>query len=226
MHRYNIFYQVHKGLREMLYNTASRLQQTDFSNPLQTASVTAQLNEVLDLFDKHAGTEDYMILPAIAQYEPSVTTLFAEEHVQDHAIGEKLRSIIKGLLESASLNDRNTWGAVLRPVFIEFMVFNLNHMAKEEEVLNKLLWRYYSDEELQGITQKILGYLPPETLQQYSVWMLRGLSNNEISEWLKQVKATAPEFLFSALLSLAEKELPAGRWSVIQETIRDGAIAA
>jgi hemerythrin-like domain-containing protein len=226
MNRYNIFYQVHKGLREMLYNTASRLQQTDFSNPLQTASVTAQLNEVLDLFDKHAGTEDYMILPAIAQYEPSVTTLFAEEHVQDHAIGEKLRSIIKGLLESASLNDRNTWGAVLRPVFIEFMVFNLNHMAKEEEVLNKLLWRYYSDEELQGITQKILGYLPPETLQQYSAWMLRGLSNNEISEWLKQVKATAPEFLFTALITLAEQELPAGRWNLVQETIRDGAIAA
>ena len=36
MNRYNIFYQVHKGLRELLYNTASRLQQTDFTNAEET----------------------------------------------------------------------------------------------------------------------------------------------------------------------------------------------
>lgn len=226
MKRYNIFYQVHKGLREMLYSTASLLQQTDFSNPVQAATATAQVNEVINLFDKHAGTEDYMILPAIQQYEPSVTSLFAEEHVQDHALGEKLRSVVKGLLESASLEDRNTWGAVLRPVFIEFMVFNLNHMAKEEDVLNKLLWRYYSDAELHAITEKILGYLPPDTLQQYSAWMIRSMSNNEITEWLQQIKATAPEFMFSGLLATAERELPASRWETIRNSMNTGSIAA
>jgi len=226
MNRYNIFYQVHKGLREMLYDTASRLQQTDFNQPEETSFILKQVSTVTGLFDHHAATEDSMILPAIEKYEPSVSTLFAEEHVQDHALGEKLRSIIKGVQEASSQNDKNTWGTLLRPVFIEFMVFNLEHMAKEEEVLNKLLWRYYSDEELHGITEKILAHLPPEILQQHSVWMLRSQSNSEIVAWLKQVGATAPDFIFRGLVEAAEKELPEQRWRVVRESLGDGALAA
>lgn len=226
MQRYNIFYQIHKGLREMLYNSASLLQQTDFGQAVQRDATTRQLTEVLDLFDKHAATEDHWILPAIAQYEPAVTNLFAEEHIKDHELGEKLRSIIKGLQEAGSIKDHETWGAVLRPVFIEFMIFNLEHMAKEEDVLNRLLWRYFSDEELQGITQKILGYLPPETLQQYSAWMIRGLSNNEIIGWLKDVKATAPDFVYEGLKMIAEKELSQQRWNFIRQSIGERALAA
>ena len=226
MQRYNIFYQVHKGLREMLYSSASQIQQTDFANQQQREGIARQLYDVLDLFDKHAATEDQWILPAIANYEPAVTTLFAEEHIKDHDLSEKLRSIIKGLQEAGSVHDQETWGAVLRPVFIEFLVFNLEHMAKEEEVLNRLLWRYFSDEELHGITQKILGYLPPETLQQYSTWMIRALSNNEISGWLKELKATAPDFIYEGLKNLAQKELPQQRWNFIRQSIGETAIAA
>lgn len=210
----------------MLYSSASLLQQTDFGQQDQKEKTARLLNEVLDLFDKHAATEDHWILPAIAQYEPSVTSLFAEEHVKDHELGEKLRSIIKGLQEAGSLKDQETWGAVLRPVFIEFMTFNLEHMAKEEDVLNRLLWRYFSDEELRDITQKILGYLPPETLQQYSVWMIRALSNNEILDWLKELKATAPDFIYQGLKTLAQNELPQQRWSFIRLSIGETPIAA
>ena len=152
--------------------------------------------------------------------------LFEEEHVQDHALGEKLRAIIKGLEHSTGVEEINTWGAVLRPVFVEFMVFNLSHMAKEEEVLNRLLWRYYSDGELHGITQQIIAHQPPAALQLFSSWMMKGLSNNEITQWLKEVKSTAPEFIFNNLFAIAEKELPAGRWSSIQENIMEGALIA
>jgi hemerythrin-like domain-containing protein len=226
MQRYNIFYQIHKGLREMLYQTASRLQQTDFTMASETEAIAEQMNIVLDLFDKHAATEDHFILPAIETYEPSVSSLFAEEHVQDHALSDKLRSVLKGLQVAENDNDKNTWGTVLRPVFIDFVVFNLNHMAKEEEVLNKLLWRYYSDEELQAITGEILAYQPPQTLQLFSSWMLRGLSNNEIKDWLKEVKHTAPDFIFNGLLAEAERVLPQNRWNVIRETITEGALVA
>jgi len=226
MQRYNIFYQVHKGLREMLYQTASRLQQTDFTTAGETETITEQMSTVLDLFDKHAATEDHFILPAIETYEPSVSSLFAEEHVQDHALSDKLRSVLKGLQVAENDKDKNTWGTVLRPVFIDFVVFNLNHMAKEEDLLNKLLWRYYSDEELQAITGKILAYQPPQTLQLFSSWMLRGLSNNEIKDWLKEVKHTAPDFIFNGLIGEAERVLPESRWNLIRETITEGALVA
>lgn len=226
MPRYNIFHQIHKGLRELLYHNASLLQQTDFSSQGETNQVLSALSEVMDLFDKHAATEDHWILPSIEQYEPSVTTVFAEEHITDHVLGEKLRSIIRGIQESSKQEDRDTWATVLRPVYIEFMVFNLQHMAKEEEVLNPLLWRYFNDEELKGITGRILGYLPPEVLQQYSVWMLRALSNLEIAAWLKEVNATAPAFIYQNLLSLAQEVVPGNRWNLIQSELQTTELAA
>ena len=63
MQRYNIFYQVHKGLRQMLYSTAGKMLQTDFIDSKETASVLAQVSDVLDLFDSHADTEDHFVLP-------------------------------------------------------------------------------------------------------------------------------------------------------------------
>ena len=68
--------------------------------------------------------------------------------------------------------------------------------------------------------------IPPETLQQYSTWMIRALSNNEISGWLKELKATAPDFIYEGLKNLAQKELPQQRWNFIRQSIGETAIAA
>ena len=56
--RYNTFYQVHKALRAMLYETAIQLQQTDFNNEDQAVSLLNNIASVIDLFDKHAYNED------------------------------------------------------------------------------------------------------------------------------------------------------------------------
>lgn len=226
MNRYNIFYQIHKGLRAMLYSTASVLQQTDFSNNEETSIVFAQVDEVLHLFDKHAATEDHFIIPAIEKHAPSVATLFEEEHVLDHELSNKLRSLLSIFRHTKAEEEKEGIGSAIRYAFIEFMIFNLQHMAKEESKLNELLWQYFSDEELQAITRQILTYLPPDMMEKYSKWMLRGLSNNEIKYWLMHVKNTAPDFVFAGLLATAEKELPANRWETIQESITEGAMLA
>ena len=51
MNRYNIFYQVHKGLRAMLYETALLLQHTDFTNFDEAEQAIEQLQTVVELFD-------------------------------------------------------------------------------------------------------------------------------------------------------------------------------
>ncbi|MES2848907.1 MAG: hypothetical protein V4685_07615, partial [Bacteroidota bacterium] len=183
-------------------------------------------DDVLSLFDKHANTEDYFIIPAIEKHAPSVATLFEEEHVLDHELSSKLRSLLSIFRHTNAADEKEAIGGAIRYAFIEFMIFNLQHMAKEESKLNELLWENFSDDELKTITQEILGYLPPDTMAQYSTWMIRGLSNNEIKGWLMQVKNNAPEFVFAGLLAMAEKELPTHRWGNIQETITEGAMLA
>ncbi len=226
MYRYNIFKQIHKGLRTMLYETALLLQQTDYNNPEQATTSLNELAVTIDLFEKHADTEDSLVFPAIAQFEPSVVDAFEQEHITDKALGLKLEELQQVYKYASTQSDKVNTGVTINAAFIKFMVFNLEHMAKEENILNKILWRYYSDDELHGITQQIIAKTSPETMTAYSRWMIRGLSNLEISEWLKQVKYTAPEFVFQELLKIAGEELPSNRWLSIQATISEGRMIA
>ena len=226
MKRYNIFNQVHKGLRALLHETIVKLQQTDFTDAEDADEVVQQLQTVLDLFDEHAHTEDSYILPAIAEFEPSVTDLFAQEHVQDLALSKQLHGLLQAFSWSISPDAKQEIGAAISKAFFEFTLFNLEHMKKEEDVLNKLLWRYFDDAHLHGITATIIAKVPSDKMPLYNKWMMRGLSNIEIIQWLKQVKNNAPDFVFQSFIGLAMAELSENRWQKIQEQLTEGAMLA
>lgn len=219
MNRFNIFNQVHKALRSLLYETAIAIQQTDFLNKNETSATLEQLTEVLELFEKHADTEDNLLLPALAQYEPSVVNVFEEEHDKDHALARRLTELAFVYRQSVAASAREEAGRAISVSFTAFMAFNLEHMAKEEKVLNKLLWRYYSDDQLHGITRQILDQLSPGDNARYSRWMMRGLNNAEITGWLREVKDNAPDFIYNGLLASARNELSESRWAEINEQL-------
>jgi len=210
----------------MLYHTASQLLQTDFTLAEETNEMIPQITEVLDLFDGHAHTEDHFVLPAVEMVQPNAANLFEEEHVQDHALANRMRALLNMFHHAVSSEEKNELGSAIRLAFTEFLVFNLQHMAKEECGLNKILWQHYTDELLLGITQKILANVPPDLHPKYNTWMMRGLSNPEITAWLKNIRNLAPDFVFSTMLQLAQKELNAHRWGIVQEEITDGALLA
>lgn len=226
MNRYNIFYQVHKGLRALLFETGSFLLRTDFTNNEQFVSANEKINEVQHLFDKHAHTEDHFILPAIEIYEPSVVDAFENEHKEDLALSERLKSIINALGDAENEYDRAELGKALNVLFFEFTAFNLAHMAKEETILNKLLWRYYKDEELKEITRQIINTINPDDAITYNKWMLRGLNNNEIVLWLRNVKNEAPDSAFHGLMKQCGEEIDEQRWEQVQEQLSEGLLLA
>lgn len=226
MKRYNIFYQVHKGLRAMLYETAIQLQQTDFSNADEAGNIAIRISEVVELFDKHAHSEDNNILNAIESLEPSAASLFAEEHVKDHELSNRLTTLIHMLYAAGSDEEKEELGSALRVAYTEFVAFNLQHMAKEENQLNQLLWKHFTDDELHAITIQIISKIPFEQLNAFNIWMMRGLSNNEIAHWLKQIKNTAPDEVFNGMMQLAEEELPYNRYRTVTESLTEGAMLA
>lgn len=224
--RYNIFNQIHKALRAMLYDTALILQQTDFNQPDETEPTLQRLKLVLDLFDQHAHHEDSVILPAIQEYEPSISDCFCQEHVEDHELAEKLRGLVEGFEKISDAQEQVKKGQAILHAFIGFMTFNLEHMGKEETILNDRLWRHYSDAEIVGLNEKILANVDPRVLGITSGWMMKAMSNSEITGWLKAVQRNAPEAVFSNLFSIAEKELPAQRFRQILENLTEGAMIA
>jgi hemerythrin-like domain-containing protein len=226
MQRYNIFFPIHKGLRSMLYETAILLQQTNFSNAEEAPEAIEQVKAVVELFESHAHKEDTYVFPAIASWEPSVVAAFEQEHLEDHELGESLQKWLTAFDYAVAPSAKQTIGEELTKAYIQFMVFNLRHMAKEEQVISPILWRYYSDNELHDITLKIMKAVPPQEMAAFSRWMVKGLNNAELLYWLRGVKNTAPQPAFHALLAVAEKELHPHRWSFLQESLTEGAMVA
>ena len=223
--RVNIFNQIHKGLRALLYETCLLLQQTDFSDEQEMQAAIKQVTLVADLFDDHAHHEDEYVLPAVQEYEPSIVDAFAQEHAMDSKLTRALKDSLQAV-QMASPLVRFDMANELSKTFIQFMVFNLEHMSKEESILNKILWRYYSDEDILGIQQKILASLSPWSAATSSRWMMRGLNNPEIVRWLRTVEESAPETVFLNLFATAEKELPDERFRQVLEALTEGVMLA
>ncbi len=226
MQRYNIFHQIHKGLRAMLYETAMKVQHADFWNVDETEEVVEDIKEVVRLFDMHAHHEDKLVFPAVEKYDPAVADAFEQEHVQDHLLGELLTNSIDKWKTAAIITEKAEAAKAVQIAYVKFMVFNLEHMAKEEDVLNRIFWRYYTDPELMALTAQIIMAVPTDYVVKYNRWMMRGLNNAEITKWLKGVERNAPEPVFQSLFSTAEKELPEKRFRLILEGLTEGVMLA
>jgi hypothetical protein len=219
MSRFNIFNQIHKALRALLYDTSLVLQQTNFADAQEAGIAIERVKSVVAMFGMHAAKEDNYVLPAIQRYEPSLADAFEQEHVEDHALAEKLRGLLTVYRHAIREEVKIETGQAIHQAFIEFMIFNLEHMAKEEKVLNKILWRYYTDAEILAINRGIVASLEPQEIGASSAWMMRGLGNAEIRDWLSEVEKNAPAPVFAQLFSIAEKELPADRFRKVAESL-------
>ncbi len=220
--RYNIFYQIHKALRFMLYETGTELQRTDFNDREEAQSCLKKISELVRLFEKHGKTEDDKVFSALAVYEPSVVDSFEQEHETDHELARKLKAIVNMFDSLTSDEERLELASALRRSYVEFLVFNLQHMAREEEVINNLLWRYYRDEDIIAIEQEIVASQPVEDATLVANLMMNALSTQEIIGWLKTVEKSAPEFVFNKLFEVAESQLPHPRFQQVVEGLTEG----
>jgi hypothetical protein len=226
MQRYNVFNQIHKALRALLYDTALSLQQAWLADPAEAAVALGKVETVLGFFDGHAHHEDHFILPAVEAYNKQLVDEFEKEHVTDLALSNRLRSLLNIYRHAVSGEEKLEAGSAITKAFVEFMIFNLQHMAKEEILLNQVLWEHYTDQQIIAIQEKLVATIPPQEMMLSSKWMFRGINNMEAIHWLKAIRSNAPEFVFQSLVQLGEKELPSERWNRIWNNINQPALVA
>ncbi|MBO0952878.1 hemerythrin domain-containing protein [Fibrella forsythiae] len=215
--RYNVFNQIHKGLRGMLYDTALRLQQTDFSRP-QASLAVEQLKEVLSFLEEHADNEDQFILPHVRTHNAQLIDELEKDHEIDHRLTQTLLDHVQGW-STASPFEQEIFGQRICYAFSEFIAFNLYHMNKEENVLMYLLWTHYTDEEIRQMEGQIIQSIAPQTLLAESRWMMRSINDKEMIEWLTGLKQGAPPAVFDMFLGLAKEELSAERLGSVQAAL-------
>jgi hypothetical protein len=210
----------------MLYNVAIAIQHNDFTGIEETENVFERVKEVLDVFAEHAKHEDQFILPAINKFDRELVAEFEVEHQVEQSLADGLRNVMIVHSRLLSESAKREAGESICRAFNEFIAFSLYHMNKEEDKLNKVLWAHFTDSEIIGLQNAIFAAVSPALILMAGSWIMRGINNAEVIQWLICVKNNAPDQLFEALVGLAETELPAERWQKILEQICEGAMVA
>lgn len=221
MQRFNTFNMIHKALRAMLYDTALTMQQTYFADTDEAAIALEKMNQVIHAFEQHGMHEDTILMPVISKYDQSMIASFEDEHKEDVSLGNKLMHLHKIYNATVSPEERILAGSVITRAFREYMVFNLEHMQREEVELNQLLWEHYSDEELLEINARIVATIDPAEMAATAPWFFRGINKDEAIKWLISVKENAPEFAFESLFELTKTNVP----SRFREEVRNTVLA-
>jgi len=208
----------------MMYDTAFKIQTADFSTLVGAGPVITQLEQVLSYFEGHAHHEDNEVLPLVNRFDTALVMDFENQHEEDHRLGDEISKAINLWKVAEGAVARLKAGRKIFYAFNEFVAFNLNHMNKEEEFINAVLWKNYSDEELHGVTQRIIQKIKPQILFELSRWMMKSINVREAMDWLMGVKVSAPAEVFRIYLKMAHEEMPADKWLTIKESLFDEAL--
>jgi hypothetical protein len=146
--------------------------------------------------------------------------------VEDHRLSDNLKHLLV-IYENVSLAEEKViCGSAITKSFVDFMVFNLQHMGKEEIYINEALWKYYTDEQIISESEKLIASIPAAEMQLVAKWMLQGISTTDTIKWLKSMKHSSPEFVFKGLMNLAQSVLSKTQFEIAQEALEEEAVLA
>ena len=214
--RYNIFKRTHKGLRGMLFDAGARIQQTDFTKAKQTDAAIDIVKQTTRSFLYHLSKEDNLLYHSVVLYAPYIIAMIEQTNIKDEKLARSIDKTIEQYKDMATKNEMISFGLQLQAVFFEFTAAVLQHMNKEETVINEILWSNYSDKQLIGMEVKMMKQASSSDSTWYTGKILKELSNREILMWVDIIKEHATPFMLKKLISTARIVLPIDRWQMIR----------
>ena len=207
----DLFTFIHKSIRSMIYNSASKLQSTDFSDEKESKEMLLSLRQDLELLHEHAEHEDNIIFPEIADNEPEMIKILNDEHIELESKLNKLLTQMNKIYITSNDEERLVFGEELNNMFNDFSASYLAHMNHEEATVLEASFKYLSDDELIAIRTRIQTKIPAERYKIWLNWMLKSLNNSELVGLLGGMKASAPAQVFENVLQVSESVIDAER---------------
>ena len=214
--RYNIFKRTHKGLRSMLFDAGARIQQTDFTKAKQADAAIEIVKQTTRSFLYHLSKEDSILYHSVVLYAPYIVAMIEQTNAKDEKLAKAVDQVVDGYKDLTTKNDMISFGIQLQAAFFEFAAAVLQHMNKEETVVNELLWSNYNDKQLVILEVEMLKQSTPEACTWYTGKILKELSNAEILVWINGIAEHASTTIIEKLISTTQRVLPIDRWQMIR----------
>jgi len=213
--RYDIYRIIHKGMRSFLTDTLLTLGRMDALSEADLHAGLSQLRALLDFCMGHLEHENTFVHPAMHARQPGCVDDMYEHHEQHVQMINELKGMADQLLASKG-EQRELLGAMLYRKLAVFVADNLAHMHEEETINNAILWRYYTDAEIQEIERTLVASIPPQKNAEVMKWVLPALNHQERHAFLSGMRQSAPQPVFQNVLEIARQGLPQAEWNKLQ----------
>ncbi len=181
MPRFNTFFLIHNGLKAMLDDVYTSLQQKDFASAAAGDAVV-KLGHLLNFFDGHARQEDKFIFSLLERHDPGLRAEIEREHETETLLNKELRTLIH-TFKTAAGTEKDETGRKIIIAFDAYKAFNIAHMEKENTVVRDCLWVHYSDVRLAGAIYQLIRSLSFRELRTNVSWIMRGNSIADVVKW-------------------------------------------
>ena len=205
MYRFNIFHLYHHHLKAVVFEISMQIIQTDFHSFTDLDILLKRLNEAVQLFITHNRNEQKYVLPLVFDCEPSICDAFQQEYVKEALLIQNLEHAIIAIDTAKTPFDISFSAKRLQHSFYQFAVLTLEHISKEEELLLPILHRYYSDEILIAVQQRMLTNSNDMNTASNSNGDLLEIDEEILQTWMNLAKNSDMEAYHMTLLSLKEK---------------------
>lgn len=199
--RYDIYGNIHKGLRRAQCLLLARLGANDFEDAATTEKLLGDFRRLLSMAAAHVKHEDTEIHAALKSRGIS-TELVDEQHDDHRAAFDVLEARIADV-ETAAASRRTEAGRALYLAFAAYIADDFAHMHEEETVTSPLLWQTFSDEELHAIEMRIVSALPPEENMAFTRMMLPAMNPEQRRLMVGGMLQAMPREVFAAVVEFA-----------------------
>ena len=93
MARHEIYRNIHKAIRHILYSTALALGSADFRDQKSMRESLEQLRGTITLLQEHAEHEETFVHPPLESRVPGITKSFEENHNDDERLFDRMREL-------------------------------------------------------------------------------------------------------------------------------------
>ena len=211
MNRLDLFVFIHKGIRRILFDTTLKVAATDFSAGGEGILAAEARARRLGFLESHATDEDAIILPEISELAPELYIDLRAEHARLEGLQSEIHGIVERL-RTANEPEAVSLGRRLSERLCSLTSLQLNHMAREETEVNRVLWAHRTDPQLQLLRERILDRNTPEQLAEWYALSLPAMNALERRILLSGLQAAMTQEQFERTTASARAALGERKW--------------
>ncbi|MGK2928978.1 MAG: hemerythrin domain-containing protein [Acidimicrobiales bacterium] len=215
---FDLYREVHKGLRLALFDLTTRLGAADFEAADERSAAVAHVHRVIALLHHHHGHEDLFFQPILEEHDPALAAIVAEGHDETD---EDIARIEEESDRLAVLTGGHAV-AVGLDLYRRLALFTagyLTHMALEEGGVMTVLRAVMSDDDLLALEMELRGSVVPPVMCEFIDVMVPGMNRAERAAMLGGMRAGAPAEIFELFRARAEAALDADSYRVLAADI-------